>query len=258
LENDYAAATEAASQPDPVREQRLKFLESKKEEVQARLNDVNKNSCRVEEAIYSQLQNALTQLQEVTQKKMSILLGGEAEIQRQIQQIQWMEEFKEIAKDTLDPAAFVNVWDCHQAMRSSLFSQPSMPPLDVQPDMELIGSVTVRCATGDTASAPKVSTMHSAQPGVPQPPAVPVTQAMVTPVHAPAPQGGPTPHVSLQGVQDDIQQMWADVLAQKETPMQQPPSASSLTDVMKDLEDTLARTGVSGRAQRADKFASKL
>lgn len=80
-----------------VLDQRLKFLESQRNEVQSRLREVNSNSARVEEAIYSQLQNTLYQLQESAWKKMSILLGEQAEIQRQIEQIQWMDEFKEVS-----------------------------------------------------------------------------------------------------------------------------------------------------------------
>ena len=339
-----------------VLDQRLKFLESQRNEVQSRLREVNSNSARVEEAIYSQLQNTLYQLQESAWKKMSILLGEQAENQRQIEQIQWMDEFKEvshyapsrpsqsltrvvfsilqIAAETLDPAAFVSVWECHQAMRSTLYTQPSMPSMDVQADMELLGSVTVRCSSSDSGP-PKVTTMQNAPPppmftqpaavtssplGMmqhqsqyhggagtdlshmgQQPPAshagnpyfhptqVPVvsdpysvpysTRVPSTPVtsapmgYAQAPSSATT-SVALQGVQDDIQQMWADVshcpcnvfafifntplfkclcqvLAQKEPAYtSQPAPSSSLSDVMKDLEDTLKRTGASSSKVR--------
>jgi hypothetical protein len=266
-----------------VLDQRLKYLESQRNEVQTRLREVNNNSARVEEAIYSQLQSTLYQLQESAWKKMSILLGEQAEIQRQIEQIQWMDEFKEvsnrlsahetsltldfssgfqIAAETLDPAAFVSVWECHQAMRSTLYTQPSMPSMDVQADMELLGSVTVRCSSSDNGAVPKVTTMQTAPPPpmFVQPTAAPATSSPPTSQHyGPGPAmrqtalaGNPYLHptqlpivsdpygvpnsthipstpvftnasmgytpasstasgVALQGVQDDIQQMWADV-----------------------------------------------
>ena len=69
-------------------------------------------------------------------------------------------------------------------------------------------------------------------------------------MYAPSPAPSTASSIALQGVQADIQQMWADVLSQKDNAgvgsggvVSGGAPTSSLSDVMKDLEDTLKRTG---------------
>lgn len=105
---------------------------------------MNKNASYVEERIYQVLQEALLQLQEETQKKMSYLIGDQLELKRQYDQIQWMESFLKYQQEVLTPSDYLNAWSKHMGLRNEVLSVSNLPILtNVQPDIRLEGKINV-------------------------------------------------------------------------------------------------------------------
>eukprot|EP00753_Platysulcus_tardus_P020567 PLAT8228.1.p1 GENE.PLAT8228.1~~PLAT8228.1.p1 ORF type:complete len:1035 (+),score=520.69 PLAT8228.1:50-3154(+) len=147
----YDAALTASMKEDPMLDARKSETRLLLRAIDEKLRDINKNAAAVEEAIYQMLQEALFQLQDETQRKMSILLGEELELRRQLEQIGWVENFLQYQQDTLPPVEFLAAWSRHTALRSELHLQRAGLPraLDsVRPDIRLVGSIEVHTDLG--------------------------------------------------------------------------------------------------------------
>ena len=83
----YQRALAEASEPDPLLEQKKSQLKSFLNQLDDRINEIKHNAEQVEAKIYKVLQEALSQLQQETQGKISNLVAKEMEIKRQLEEI---------------------------------------------------------------------------------------------------------------------------------------------------------------------------
>jgi hypothetical protein len=88
--------------------------------LQGKAVGLGENAAEVEERLYTTMQHALFELQDVTQTKMALLLNEQMELSRQMQEIDWMEAaVKEHTKEherNGDPAALVAGWSSLSAL----------------------------------------------------------------------------------------------------------------------------------------------
>jgi succinyl-CoA synthetase beta subunit len=75
ISDAYNKAIAESREINPLVEKRKNQLAELLQQIDVRIKEVNKNASIVEERIYQVLQEALLQLQEETQKKMSYLIG---------------------------------------------------------------------------------------------------------------------------------------------------------------------------------------
>ena len=106
--------------PDDVLFTRASEIRGQLREVDAKLRDVTRNSAKVEEEIYAALQDALYQLQDQTQARMSVLLGEEVELRRQLQYMDWIEDHLGQQREEAERVDFLNAWKCHVQLRGDL------------------------------------------------------------------------------------------------------------------------------------------
>lgn len=154
----YEAAISSSQSGDPLLEERRKGIRDLLKHIDGKLAAVQANSAAVEEALYAKLQEALFALQEETQRKMNLLLSEELELRRQLQQIEWTESFVDIMQASLPPMSFVAGWERHASLRSQLYSSLSgglsaKVLEEVQPDMKLVGSISVTTERAPAAGA---------------------------------------------------------------------------------------------------------
>lgn len=107
IQDAYLRALNDAREPDPVLEQRKLILAQLLENIDLRISEVKSNSDQIEAKIYKILQDALLQLQENSQAKVSALICAELELKRQLEQISWIESFLKYQQEVLSPAHFM-------------------------------------------------------------------------------------------------------------------------------------------------------
>eukprot|EP00742_Colponemidia_sp_Colp-10_P004319 GILJ01004608.1.p1 GENE.GILJ01004608.1~~GILJ01004608.1.p1 ORF type:complete len:562 (-),score=83.28 GILJ01004608.1:168-1853(-) len=140
----YKGALSASQKMDPLLDRRRTTVKEQLRLIDDRLREVNKNSSAVEEKIYQILQEALYQLQDETQKKMSVLLGEELELRRQLEQIEWLESFLRFQQQALPPVDFLTSWSRHCQLRSELHNLNTIrTEINVFPDIRLEGRIQV-------------------------------------------------------------------------------------------------------------------
>ncbi|CAG9322258.1 unnamed protein product [Blepharisma stoltei] len=140
----YLRALNESTQPDPVLEQRKLILNQLLESIDKRMGEVKSNAEQIEAKIYKILQDALLQLQEHTQGKVSALLCAELEIKRQLEQIAWIECFLKYQQEVLSPAQFMLSWGRHLNLRNDIFTSNEVSELNViLPDIKIEGNINV-------------------------------------------------------------------------------------------------------------------
>jgi vacuolar-type H+-ATPase subunit D/Vma8 len=140
----YTQALAAARKEDRLLETRRGAIIHHLRVVDERLERVNKNAAEVEERIYAILQAAMARLQELTQHKLSVLLGEEAELRRQLEHIDWIEGFLNYQKGILGARSFLDAWRSHQALRTMAHQKPLLrAQIDVFPDLKCEGELRV-------------------------------------------------------------------------------------------------------------------
>jgi len=147
----YDAALNESLKPDPILVQRQNEIKAQMRAIDGKLRDVNRNSAEVEERIYKALQDALFQLQDLTQQKMNALLSEEVELRRQLQHIEWIESFLDRQRDEANQVDFLNAWKCHVQLRGDLCRGPIRTAellQNVQADLDFEGSFRVISRNG--------------------------------------------------------------------------------------------------------------
>lgn len=141
----YEQAINASRKEDPAVEQRRQAIIQYLHKIDERVEEVHKNSADVQEELYRRLQEAMLKLQARTQNKLSTLFGDEAELQRQLSQLDWMDSFLEYERGILPPLEFLNAWTAHSNARGDLLKRPTMarPNLEVQANLGVSGDLSI-------------------------------------------------------------------------------------------------------------------
>ncbi|KAA0171071.1 hypothetical protein FNF28_01076 [Cafeteria roenbergensis] len=151
LTTKYESALHASTQPEPLLEERKRSIHEGIRRITGKLEQVRSNSEAVYEEVCKRMQDALERLEALTKHKTAILLSEELELRRQLRQISSAETMVPHLQEALQPTAFVEAWEAHQAMRRELIAQmtgagASMvgEALDaVRPDLKVVGEVEV-------------------------------------------------------------------------------------------------------------------
>jgi len=146
ISDAFESALSESVKPDEGLIGRQNEIQDQLRAIDVKLRQVSDNSAKVEEDIYKALQEALFQLQDSTQEKMSALLSEEVELRRQLQQAEWVEAFLDHQRDNASQLEFLNGWKCHVQLRADLVRIPLATSriLDsVSSTLELRGEVYV-------------------------------------------------------------------------------------------------------------------
>ncbi|KAH9262347.1 hypothetical protein BASA82_000615 [Batrachochytrium salamandrivorans] len=153
LQDAYEIALKESEKPDLLLRQTTQELKNQLRTVDTKLRDVNGNSAKVEEELYKCLQDALFELQQLTQNKMQSLLSVEVELKRKLSHLEWAEQYLAVQRVEATPLDFLTVWKCHSQLRGDICHSEQQQQEDVafelqaiQPDIEFTGSIHVRQA----------------------------------------------------------------------------------------------------------------
>lgn len=140
----YSKSLAESKEADPLLEKRKTQITELLSQIDSKIKEVNRNSSFVEERLYQILLEALSSLQEETQKKMNLLIADQLELKRQFEQIQWLEAFLRYQQEVLQPASYLHSWSKHIITRTEILNNAILPVLtDVQPDIRVDGKLTV-------------------------------------------------------------------------------------------------------------------
>jgi len=148
----YQRAQLEAREVDPLLDQRKAALAQLLGRVDERLQQLKQCSEDVEARIYKLLGDALLQLQEEHQKKVSALLSAQLELKRQSEEVAWVEGFLEYQRGVLSPPLFLQAWERHLSHRGDLRSADQAVELP-SADLRLEGALQVVAEQRAKASA---------------------------------------------------------------------------------------------------------
>jgi len=168
----YDAALSESLKPDTLIAQRQGELRQSLRAVDAKLREVNRNSAEVEELIYKTLQDALFQLQDLTQEKLNVLLSEEVELRRQLEHVDWTETFLDQEREEATPVDFLNAWKCHVQLRADI-ARSKLATNDVLArifaDLSLTGDVRIVAGTSARLDDRAIEADEATPPPPPQP-----------------------------------------------------------------------------------------
>jgi hypothetical protein len=125
LTSKYESALHASTQPEPLLEERKRSINEGIRRISSKLEQVKTNSDAVYTEVCKRMQTVLEHLEDLTRRKTAVLLSEELELRRQLKQMQSSEALIPHLQDALQPTAFVEAWESHQAMRREMISQMS-------------------------------------------------------------------------------------------------------------------------------------
>ena len=138
----YQRAQLEAREVDPLLDQRKASLAQLLGRVDERLQQLRQCSDEIEARIYKLLEDALLQLQEEHQKKVSALLSAQLELKRQMEEVAWVEGFLKYQQEVLNPPLFLQAWERHLRHRGDLRSADQDVQLPLA-DLRLEGALQV-------------------------------------------------------------------------------------------------------------------
>ncbi|GMF13804.1 unnamed protein product [Phytophthora lilii] len=155
----YESCLRESLRPDPLIVSRKTVIENKLQFLTRVQRSVQENKAQVAAAIKEQCARALQNLDEAVAMKMRILSGEALEFERQLQQIDWVDESLEDHRTLLPAVEFLSAWSQHKLLRAE---QRDFPPFahgsnnsaeQVKADLQLAGELHVM-------SAEQLGTLH--------------------------------------------------------------------------------------------------
>ncbi|KAG7401059.1 hypothetical protein PHYBOEH_003254 [Phytophthora boehmeriae] len=158
----YESCLRESLRPDPLIASRKTVIENKLQFLSRIQRSVQENKAQVAAAIQEQCAVALRNLDDAIAVKMRVLSGESLEFERQLQQIDWVDESLEDHRTLLPPVEFLSAWSQHKLLRAE---QRDFPPFahgsnnsaeQVKADLQLAGELHV-------ISAEQLATPHHRQ-----------------------------------------------------------------------------------------------
>ncbi|RLN71719.1 hypothetical protein BBJ29_006916 [Phytophthora kernoviae] len=158
----YETCLRESLRSDPLIASRKTVIENKLQFLTRIQRNVQENKMQVAAAIKEQYALALRNLNEAVAVKMRVLSGESLEFERQLQQIDWVDESLEDHRTLLPPVEFLSAWSQHKLLRAE---QRDFPPFahgsnnsaeQVKADLQLTGELHVM-------SADQLATPHHRQ-----------------------------------------------------------------------------------------------
>ncbi|CDJ54036.1 hypothetical protein, conserved [Eimeria brunetti] len=107
----YSGTLEKGRQPHLILEKRRTELTQKLEALQSLIDQARCNCRSVEQRCYSILEESMNQLRACTEDKMGTVLSQQFELQRQLDMIEWSENFLRLQRSVLPPADYLAACD---------------------------------------------------------------------------------------------------------------------------------------------------
>ena len=155
IDEAYEQAKADHKKPDVLVRGRRDWIEQQLAELDERLRQVNLNMAEVKEEIEAATARSLGDLRVLSRQKFEALLGVEIELNRQKEQLAWMDEVMKVSKATTEAklenkdvssaeaqVSFLRSWKCHTVMRNAITrmkAQEMNVLKKVNPDMALNG-----------------------------------------------------------------------------------------------------------------------
>ncbi|GMF28410.1 unnamed protein product [Phytophthora fragariaefolia] len=154
----YENCLRESLRPDPLITSRKSVIENKLQFLTRIQRSVQENKAQVAVAIKDQCARALRNLDDAVAVKMHVLSGEALEFERQLQQIDWVDESLEDHRTLLPAVEFLSAWSQHKLLRAE---QRDFPPFahgssnsaeQVKADLQLAGEL--RVTTADQLATP--------------------------------------------------------------------------------------------------------
>ncbi|KAL4154944.1 hypothetical protein PRNP1_007058 [Phytophthora ramorum] len=148
----YESCLRESLRPDPLITSRKTVIENKLQFLTRVQRAVQDNKTHVAAAIKEQCARALRNLDEAVSVKTRVLSGEALEFERQLQQIDWVDESLEDHRTLLPAVEFLSAWSQHKLLRAE---QRDFPPFahgsnnsaeQVKADLQLAGELRVMSA----------------------------------------------------------------------------------------------------------------
>ncbi|POM65593.1 Hypothetical protein PHPALM_18662, partial [Phytophthora palmivora] len=145
----YENCLRESLRPDPLITSRKTVIENKLQVLTRIQRNVQENKTQVANAIKEQCARTLRNLDEAVAVKMRILSGETLEFERQLQQIDWVDESLDDHRTLLPAVEFLTAWNQHKLLRAE---QRDFPPFahgsnnsaeQVKADLQLAGDLRV-------------------------------------------------------------------------------------------------------------------
>jgi hypothetical protein len=148
----YESCLRESLRPDPLITSRKTVIENKLQLLTRVQRSVQENKAAVAAAVKEQCARALHSLDDAVAMKMRVLSGEALEFERQLQQIDWVDESLEDHRTLLPAVEFLSAWSQHKLLRAE---QRDFPPFahgsnnsaeQVKGDLQLAGELRVMSA----------------------------------------------------------------------------------------------------------------
>ncbi|OWZ24288.1 hypothetical protein PHMEG_000706 [Phytophthora megakarya] len=145
----YENCLRESLRPDPLITSRKTVIENKLQVLTRIQRSVQENKSQVADAIKEQCARTLRKLDEEVAVKTRVLSGEMLEFERQLQQIDWVDESLEDHRTILPAVEFLSAWSQHKLLRAE---QRDFPPFahgsnnsaeQVKADLQLVGELRV-------------------------------------------------------------------------------------------------------------------
>ncbi|KAH6563853.1 hypothetical protein BASA62_008269 [Batrachochytrium salamandrivorans] len=139
----YHSVLQEAQVADPILQSRRTEITNQISAVNSRARSVEKMGSQIEQQVEEMYQRAMRELKLIIQSKLTILLGDELELRRQIGEIDRLEEFLKYQQFG-DATTYLFSWSRHQNFRAALHDfKYFQNEIDVQLDAKVSGSISV-------------------------------------------------------------------------------------------------------------------
>ncbi|ORM40655.1 E3 ubiquitin-protein ligase arc-1 [Babesia sp. Xinjiang] len=145
IANAYDAAIyEMQQQSSETIEQRRQHLNALIQQLNIIEKAVEENCERVEANCYENLETTLKELHSTIQNSLEIIVAEQTENKRQLNQLEWAENFAEYIKNTLLPADYLRAWLRHCKLRNQMDPKLSKEQMqEIFPDIDLQGELAI-------------------------------------------------------------------------------------------------------------------
>nr|KAJ3419320.1 hypothetical protein HK105_007100 [Polyrhizophydium stewartii] len=139
----YQSVLQEAQTPDPILQSRRTEISNQISAVNSRARAVEKMGSQIEQQIEEMYQRAMRELKAIIQDKLTVLLGDELELRRQMSEIDRLEDFLRY-QQLGDATTYLFSWSRHQHFRAALHDFGFFrSEIDVQLDARVAGTLSV-------------------------------------------------------------------------------------------------------------------
>lgn len=140
----FRGVSESAKAADPLLESRRQRIFAQMAAVAERAHSIELNAGEIQQQLEEIYKRVLSDLRNITKKKLNILRGDMIELHREMGEIQQLQAFLEYQQTGGNATQFILDWAHHQKLRTELHAFPHFrESIDVQPDIKINGTIQV-------------------------------------------------------------------------------------------------------------------